>query len=291
MILCFISIEGEIVWRISSADSIPINSIPAGKDNNETLYACRAWFVRDLTPGKLSPGRGCVITYKGITRIISSDYDVATGTGEWVTYDHDWQANSFKASGINGRRENLFVCRIILNGNQTPGKFNPNNGSCCSAGESQEYCYENFEVLIELPVMIDHPTIPISPTPPTAPSTSTTQLEIITCPEVVTCPTETVTCPTEEICTCPTETVSCPTEVSCTCPDVTCPTEPITCPTEEICTCPTETVSCPTEETCTCPEVTCPEETVPCPTEETCTCPTEEMTTPMTTTPRFFKIF
>jgi hypothetical protein len=146
--------ERRINWvRVTRGQSVPDRAITGGVEsggdgNGAALYVCRADYNGDRHPGKLLDG-SCHIVYGG-KEIVFSDYEAATGSGNWGK-----PAPGYAGALIGGREKGraLYVCRAnfreligsrTINYRQYPGKVV--NGRCSFAFGTMELTSDDFDV-------------------------------------------------------------------------------------------------------------------------------------------------
>jgi hypothetical protein len=143
---------GGVIWKAMTArGSIPSNAVRGGTNSGSTLYVCQAIHDKEYTPGKLSSAKICYIPWGG-REYAYREYRVLTGNNwKWLSEQNfkGTPSNRVWGGDENNGRDTLYVCRAVLNGEYTPGKYYPPNETCYVSWGNREYQYrENFDFLV-----------------------------------------------------------------------------------------------------------------------------------------------
>jgi Protein of unknown function (DUF3421) len=125
----------------------PSNAIYAGYDATYgNLYSCRTWYY-GVQLGKLVSGE-CSFPWGGAEHFQNGPFETLTsapgGTTTWVAGANGSLPAEALAAGFDGTNT-LYVCRAIVSGNWTPGKFIW--GQCDVSWGHQEMFFKTYQVL------------------------------------------------------------------------------------------------------------------------------------------------
>jgi hypothetical protein len=126
-------------WIAESSGAVPANALPVGKENGQTLYACRATFGETLEVGKTGAGiAGCSIPYDGIELVVTSYEVLSTPNSDFgflqMAYGGGVMPYNAIQAGTDATGAPVYPCFVSYQGSLLAGETRVESGG------SQLYC-------------------------------------------------------------------------------------------------------------------------------------------------------
>lgn len=143
------NVISKLSWAIGyNEGAFPYNAVSVGMTETDALFVCRAYKENNLLPGKLHPRhKKCFVPWDGgEVYEENGSYDVAVGSGRWVSSSGNIPVGAFRAGYEDG--ETLYSCRAEVDKIYQPGKFKPSHRACYVAYAFKEHKKRVFDVLV-----------------------------------------------------------------------------------------------------------------------------------------------
>jgi DM9 repeat len=132
-------LSAQVTWAPLNAahDSIPPNTIVAGKKHGVRLYVCRARLAVGVSPGE-STGSICIVPYLGKAEVFR-EFELAT------SLHYSWHPDRWENAVVGGRQHgnaNLYLCRARVIKDAIDYGFIP--GKAFRFGPHTNHCYIPF---------------------------------------------------------------------------------------------------------------------------------------------------